>query len=77
MFRTLDEQGLPLSLELDEETRAELGWGRGEHPEDALHPTRMGGNPSRITTGDIDGRHKARDRAALSRAYWKRREAKQ
>lgn len=64
-----------MTLELDEETLAELGWGTAEEREDKLSPTRLGGNPSRIAPGDIDGRHKSRNREALKQAYWARRKA--
>lgn len=62
-------------MELDEETLAQLGWGTDEEREDKLNVTRLGGRPSRTPTGEVDGRSKARDRVAMSVAYWARKKA--
>ena len=66
-----------MTLELDEETLAELGWGTAEDREERLRVNHSVFKVpvSRIATGDIDGRSKARDRVALSQAYWARRKA--
>lgn len=70
-------------MNLDDETLALLGYARGEDPvhEDATEELLIRG--FRITDAteagavkDIDGRHRARDRAAMSRAYWERQRLK-
>ena len=46
-------------MEIDDETRAALGWGTGEDREDGLHVNKQSGHqPSRIAPGDVDGRSK-------------------
>lgn len=46
-------------MDLDEETRAMLGWGsERDDRDDRLSPTRLGGQMSRIAPGDVDGRSK-------------------
>lgn len=47
-----------MSLDLDDETRAELGWGTHEEREDGLRVNKAVIQPSRIAPGDIDGRSK-------------------
>ena len=48
-----------MSLDLDDETLESLGYATERTAfDDRLSPTRLGGNPSRIATGDIDGRSK-------------------
>lgn len=47
-----------MSLELDDETLAALGWGTGEEREDGLHVNKAVIQPSRVAPGGIDGRHR-------------------
>lgn len=54
-------------MDLDDETRAALGWGSTrDDREDQLRPNRMGGRPSRTPPGEVDGR---------SRQNWRRKRA--
>lgn len=71
-------------MRLDDETLALLGYARAESPLDEEEAGRVIGaggfairNARDVTTSDIDGRHRARDRAALKAAYWARRRAKE
>ena len=61
-----------MSLDLDDETRAQLGF----RQDDDVQALRVQGIAARwardAITMEIDGRHRARDRKAMSDAYWAR-----